>query len=88
MRGKRQKGPAQPSDKALVAFRAFRAPAQGLSPERARAVLGPRCLLGEQELELLCDQMAVLAGIVLDEWQAAGRRGGANSDSADPRRAG
>jgi len=88
MRGKRQKGPAQPSAGPLVAFRAFRAPAQGLSLERARAALGPRCLLDEKDLDQLREQMTVLAGIVLDEWQAAGRRAGANSDGADPRKAG
>lgn len=88
MRGKRQKGPAQSSTGPLVAFRAFRARAKGLSPERARAVLGPCCLLGEQELDLLCDQIAVLAEIMLDEWQPAGRCAGANLDGADPRKAG
>lgn len=48
-----------------------------LSVQRCREILGSNCLLTDQELELLRDQMYGLAGIVLDQI------GGADGSTAN-----
>jgi hypothetical protein len=88
MRGKRQKGPVQLPAGPLVAKRAYRAPAIGLSLERVKAILGPDCGLGEPELEQLRDQMDVLADVLIDAWEVSNRRPPARSAAAEPRKTG
>jgi hypothetical protein len=89
MRGKRQKGLAESSGGGpSVAKGAFRAPPRGLSMERVRSILGPDSRLCQGDLERLRDHLAVLAGIILDEWEGSGRGPASSSDSNDSRKTG
>ena len=80
--------PARSSVGPSVAKGAFRAPPRGLSMERVRSILGPDCRLGQVDLERLRDHLAVLASIILDEWEGSGGGPTTKSDAAESRKTG